>query len=70
MSLEYSRDHPEVDVVYGHRVIIDEYDAEIGRWVMPPHDDEYSSGLIICLRKQCSGAVLSGSVPEGTSMLQ
>ena len=37
---QYFRDHPEIDVVYGHRVIIDEYDAEIGRWVMPPHDDE------------------------------
>jgi glycosyltransferase involved in cell wall biosynthesis len=31
--------HPEVDVVYGHRVIIDERDREIGRWVLPPHDD-------------------------------
>jgi glycosyltransferase involved in cell wall biosynthesis len=35
----YFRDHPEVDVVYGHRVVVDEFDAEIGRWVMPPHDD-------------------------------
>jgi glycosyltransferase involved in cell wall biosynthesis/2-polyprenyl-3-methyl-5-hydroxy-6-metoxy-1,4-benzoquinol methylase len=31
--------HPDVDVVYGHRVVIDEYDAEIGRWVLPPHND-------------------------------
>ena len=31
--------HPDVDVVYGHRVLIDENDAEIGRWIMPPHDD-------------------------------
>jgi FkbM family methyltransferase len=30
--------HPDVDVVYGHRVLIDEHDQEIGRWVMPPHD--------------------------------
>ncbi len=30
--------HPEVDVVYGHRVLLDEYDREIGRWVLPPHD--------------------------------
>ena len=30
--------HPEVDVVYGHRVIIDEHDREVGRWVLPPHD--------------------------------
>ena len=31
--------HPDVDVVYGHRVVIDEYDQEVGRWVLPPHDD-------------------------------
>jgi FkbM family methyltransferase len=30
--------HPDVDVVYGHRVLIDEHDQEIGRWVLPPHD--------------------------------
>jgi carbamoyltransferase len=35
----YFTNHPEVDVVYGHRVVIDEYDGEIGRWVLPPHDD-------------------------------
>jgi glycosyltransferase involved in cell wall biosynthesis len=31
--------HPEVDVVYGHRIVIDEEDREIGRWVLPIHDD-------------------------------
>jgi glycosyltransferase involved in cell wall biosynthesis len=35
--------HPDVDVVYGHRVVIDEDDREIGRWVLPPHDDEVLS---------------------------
>ena len=30
--------HPDVDVVYGHRVLIDIYDGEVGRWVLPPHD--------------------------------
>jgi glycosyltransferase involved in cell wall biosynthesis len=30
--------HPEVDVVYSHRVLIDENGQEIGRWVLPPHD--------------------------------
>ncbi|RJP84291.1 MAG: glycosyltransferase [Desulfobacteraceae bacterium] len=39
----YFAAHPEIDVVYGHRVLIDEYDQEIGRWVMPPHDDEVLS---------------------------
>lgn len=31
--------HPGVDVVYGHRILIDENDRQIGRWVMPSHDD-------------------------------
>jgi hypothetical protein len=31
--------NPDVDVVYGHRVLIDENDQEIGRWLLPPHDD-------------------------------
>jgi len=39
----YFSKHPEVDVVYGHRVLVDEYDQEIGRWVMPPHDNEVLS---------------------------
>lgn len=32
--------HPEVDVVYGHRLMIDGQGHQVGRWVMPPHDDE------------------------------
>ena len=39
----YFRRHPEVDVVYGHRIVIDEMDREVGRWVLPPHDDEVLS---------------------------
>ncbi len=35
---EYFATHPEVDVVYGHRIIIDGEDREVGRWVMPRHD--------------------------------
>lgn len=35
----YFRQHPEVDVVYGHRVLINEQGDDIGRWVLPPHDD-------------------------------
>jgi GT2 family glycosyltransferase len=31
----YFARHPEVDVIYGHRVIIDENDEEVGRWFMP-----------------------------------
>lgn len=32
--------HPDVDVVYGHRILIDEAGGEIGRWILPPHSDE------------------------------
>jgi len=31
----YFAKHPEVDVIYGHRVVIDEQDREIGRWFLP-----------------------------------
>jgi len=33
-------DRPDVDVVYSHRINIDEEDREIGRWILPPHDPE------------------------------
>ncbi|MDH5505843.1 MAG: glycosyltransferase [Anaerolineae bacterium] len=33
----YFARHPAVDVVYGHRIIINQDDDEIGRWVLPPH---------------------------------
>ncbi len=35
----YFQAHPDVDLVYGHRVIIDTEGKEIGRWVLPPHSD-------------------------------
>jgi glycosyltransferase involved in cell wall biosynthesis len=35
----FFRAHPEIDVVYGHRILIDANGDEIGRWVLPPHDD-------------------------------
>jgi len=35
----YFKKHPNVDVLYGHRIIIDEEDREIGRWILPRHDD-------------------------------
>ena len=34
----FFRDHPEIDLIYGHRIIIDEQGQEIGRWVLPRHD--------------------------------
>lgn len=35
---EYFIRHPETDVVYGNRILIDENDQEIGRWILPSHD--------------------------------
>ena len=35
--------HPEIDVVYGHRILIDEEGRQIGRWMMPAHEDEVLS---------------------------
>jgi glycosyltransferase involved in cell wall biosynthesis len=36
---EYFARHPEVDAIYGHRILIDEQSHEIGRWFLPPHDN-------------------------------
>jgi GT2 family glycosyltransferase len=33
------REHPDVDVIYGNRLIIDEFDGRIGAHVLPAHDD-------------------------------
>jgi len=35
----YFESHPDIDVVYGHRIIIDENDQDIGRWVLPAHSN-------------------------------
>ena len=32
--------HPDIDVIYGHRITIDETGQEVGRWVLPRHDPE------------------------------
>ncbi len=34
---EYFNKHPDVDVVYGHRILINGNDYEIGRWTLPKH---------------------------------
>jgi glycosyltransferase involved in cell wall biosynthesis len=35
---EFLSNHPGVNAVYGHRILIDENDMEVGRWTLPPHD--------------------------------
>lgn len=40
---EMFRRHPEIDVVYGNRVLVDEHDMQVGRWVLPGHDGELLS---------------------------
>ena len=37
---QFFNTHPDVDVVYSHRVIVDENGLEIGRWILPRHDNE------------------------------
>ena len=32
--------HPDIDVIYGHRIIIDEAGQEVGRWILPRHNAE------------------------------
>jgi glycosyltransferase involved in cell wall biosynthesis/GT2 family glycosyltransferase len=34
----YFATHPEIDVIYGHRIVVDENGAEVGRWILPRHD--------------------------------
>ncbi len=40
---DYFISHPDIDVVYGNRLLIDENDMEIGRWIMPGHDSDILS---------------------------
>jgi len=41
--VDFFNNHPEVDVVYGNRLLIDENDMEIGRWILPSHDSNVLS---------------------------
>lgn len=49
---EYFARHPEVDVIYGHRVIIDQQGQEIGRWTCP--------------RRSCDNLCLHDFIPQET----
>ncbi|MDB6116021.1 MAG: hyaD 2, partial [Lacunisphaera sp.] len=35
---DYFARHPEVDAIYGHRVVVDEKSREVARWFLPRHD--------------------------------
>lgn len=37
---DYFAGHPEVDVIYGHRIVVNEESQEVARWFLPKHDDE------------------------------
>jgi glycosyltransferase involved in cell wall biosynthesis len=39
-AVAYFAKHPHVDVIYGHRILVDESSREIGRWFLPAHDEE------------------------------
>jgi GT2 family glycosyltransferase len=41
----YFARHPDVDVVYGNRMLIDENDGDIGVWVLPKHDDRMLTNI-------------------------
>ena len=38
--VDYFARHPEVDAIYGHRILVNEDSREIGRWFLPAHDHE------------------------------
>lgn len=37
---DYFARHPHVDVIYGHRIVVNEDSQEVARWFLPPHDPE------------------------------
>lgn len=36
----YFARHPEVDAIYGNRIVVDEESREVARWFLPAHDPE------------------------------
>lgn len=40
---KFFKENPDVDVLYSHRILINEADEEIGRWILPKHDSDILS---------------------------
>jgi glycosyltransferase involved in cell wall biosynthesis len=38
---QYFQDHPEVDMVYSHRIVVDDDNKVTGHWILPQHSDWY-----------------------------
>jgi glycosyltransferase involved in cell wall biosynthesis len=38
-AVDFFNRNPDVDAIYGHRILINSEGQEIGRWVLPPHLD-------------------------------
>lgn len=38
--VDFFATRPDVDVIYGHRILVDENSQEVGRWFLPKHDPE------------------------------
>ena len=36
---EYFAKHPDIDVIYGHRLFVNEHGKPIKLWILPPHSD-------------------------------
>lgn len=51
--VDYLERHPAVDLVYGHRVMIDGGGKEIGRWVMPRHSERLLWHVDIVPQETC-----------------
>jgi glycosyltransferase involved in cell wall biosynthesis len=49
----FFRDHPDVDVVYSHRVVIDEHDRVLYYWVLPPHSNYLMSRWDLIPQETC-----------------
>lgn len=41
--VDYFNNHPDIDVVYGHRILIDQDSREVGRWIIPKHSNKILS---------------------------